>query len=222
MVNVVGVLGSKHDKHMALPVRQVSPIRKMKTYTAIVGRQLESNCMNNQVSQTTLHHLESAKVPSVPLPSTGGSTVDLSVLPGISVVYAYPRTSPADGPSIEGWDEIPGARGCTLQTAEFSTQYSRILESGANRIFGLSTQSTAYQAEMKDRLHVPFDILSDQELKLAGALNLPTFTAGGMTLLTRLTLVLCNGTIDRVFFPISVPKDNPSEVCAYIAARKNR
>ena len=135
-------------------------------------------------------HLPGSRAPPLPLPATDGSTVDLSALPGRVVVYAYPRTGPPDGANPEGWDAIPGARGCTPQSCAFRDHFADLRGLGVSRLFGLSTQGTAYQREAAERLHLPFPLLSDERLDLARAMRLPTFEAGGMVLLKRLTLVL--------------------------------
>lgn len=168
------------------------------------------------------HRLSGFAFPSVSLPSTNGSLVDISALDGLSVVYAYPRTSPPDAPPIDGWDQIQGARGCTPQTREFAAHYDAIRDAGAERVFGLSTQENAYQAEMKERLHVPFEILSDAGLELADALGLPTFKAGGMTLLTRLTMFIQDGRIEKVLYPVEIPAQNPADVLAYLRRRRSQ
>tara|TARA_B100000767_G_scaffold266799_1_gene284693 strand:- start:105 stop:680 length:576 start_codon:yes stop_codon:yes gene_type:complete len=160
--------------------------------------------------------MQSRLVPSILVPSTDGTFVNLSKCDGLSVVYAYPRTSPINELLLDGWDNIPGAKGCTLQSREFSSQYRKIIEAGAHRIFGLSTQDTGYQDEMRNRLHLPYHILSDFELKLTTALNLPTFKAGGMTLLSRLTLIINNGKIQHIFYPIKDASANPREVLQYL------
>ena len=173
----------------------------------------------NQASEAAIvHRLRGSTVPRVSLGATDGAQVDLSELQGVSVIYAYPRTSPPDAAPIEGWDQIPGARGCTPQTKEFAAHYEEILAAGAARVFGLSTQDTNYQAEMKARLHVPFEILSDAELRLAQALDLPTFEAGGMVLLTRLTLILRDNVIEHVLYPVKAPAENPADVLAYLGS----
>src|SRR3712207_976922 len=135
-------------------------------------------------------HLPDSRVPSVPLAATDGSTMDLPVLPGRAVVYASPRTSAPDGPAVEGWDMIPGARGCTPQSCAFRDHFAELNALGVSHLFGLSTQDTAYQREAAERLRLPFPLLSDERLHLARAMRLPTFEVGGMVLLKRLTLVL--------------------------------
>lgn len=116
------------------------------------------------MQQHIVDHLFGMQLPSVMLAATDGSIVNLSAGDGVTVVYAYPRTSPPDQPPIEGWYQIPGARGCTSQSKEFAVHYDDIIAAGAKRVFGLSTQDTAYQSEMKVRLHLPFEILSDADL----------------------------------------------------------
>lgn len=168
-------------------------------------------------SDKTIDNLTGQKVPNVHLSATDGTNVELGTLDGVTVVYAYPRTSPPGQPPIEGWDQIPGARGCTPQTKGFAEHHDAIIEAGASRVFGLSTQSSQYQKELVDRLSLPFSVLSDEELKLADALRLPRFEAGGMTLLTRTTLVLENGIVRKVFFPVENPAENAAEVVAYLS-----
>jgi peroxiredoxin len=164
-------------------------------------------------------HLIGMRVPSVPLPATDGTAVDLSLLPGLVVVYAYPRTGIPGVEIPAGWDLIPGARGCTPQSCAFRDHFAELKAVGVNRLFGLSTQDTAYQSEVAERLHLPFPILSDAHLGLTRAMRLPTFETSGMTLLKRLTLVINDGKIDHIFYPIFPPDQNASEVLAWLAAR---
>ena len=163
--------------------------------------------------------LTGLRIPSVPLPATDGKTVDLSALPGLVVVYAYPRTGIPDVENPEGWDMIPGARGCTPQSCSFRDHFGELRALGVGHLFGLSTQDSAYQAEAASRLHLPFAILSDEHLALAGALNLPTFKTSGMTLLKRLTLLIRDGMIEHVFYPVFPPDRNASEVLAWLTTR---
>ena len=156
------------------------------------------------------------RLPSIPLPATDGKNVDLSKLAGMGVVYAYPRTSPPDAAPIEGWDLIPGARGCTPQSCAFRDHYAELKQAGGAFLFGLSTQDTAYQAEAATRLHLPFPLLSDAPLKLAKAIGLSTFEAGGMTLLERRTLIVKDGVIIHVMSPVVEPAKNVEEVLAYL------
>lgn len=165
-------------------------------------------------------HLTGMRLPSIMLPATDGTDVDLSQ-GGLTVVYAYPRTSPATGGAIEGWDAIPGARGCTPQSCAFRDHFEELKKIGVERLFGLSTQDTEYQREAADRLHLPFPLLSDSHLGLAQALNLPVFQAGGMTLLKRLTLIIADGHIEHIFYPVFPPDRNASDVISWIVSRKS-
>jgi len=162
-------------------------------------------------------HLVGQRVASLGLPATDGSTVDLSVLPGRVVVYAYPRTGVPDKPNPDGWDAIPGARGCTPQSCEFRDHFAELRGLGVTAVFGLSTQDRAYQREAADRLHLPFPLLSDENLAFARGMSLPTFVAAGMTLLKRLTMVLHNGIIQHVFYPVFPPDRNAADVVAWLS-----
>jgi peroxiredoxin len=167
-------------------------------------------------------HLHGMRLPSVPLTSTSGDTVDLSSLSGVTVVYCYPMTGRPDRELPRGWDEIPGARGCTPQSCSFRDHYSELRDLGA-RVFGLSTQSTGYQQEAVGRLQLPFELLSDERLAFAAALGLPTFEVDGTTLLKRLTLIIEGGRIEKVFYPVFPPGKNAEEVLAWLRqAREDR
>ena len=161
-------------------------------------------------------HLTGMSLPELALPATNGQAVDLSVLPGRTVVYAYPRSGRPGEPSlVEGWDLIPGARGCTPEACGFRDHHAELRAAGAN-VFGLSTQDTAYQRELADRLHLPFAILSDAELELTRALRLPTFEVAGQRLLRRLTLVITGGVVEHVFYPVFPPDTHAGEVLAWL------
>ena len=163
-------------------------------------------------------HLTGMAMPAVALPATTGETVRLDRLgPGRSVVYAYPRTGRPDEALPEGWDAIPGARGCTPQACAFRDHMAELEALGA-RVYGLSTQDTAYQREMAGRLHLPFPVLSDERLELTAALRLPTMDVDGMTLIRRLTLIVTDGTIEHVFYPVFPPDAAAGEVIAWLAA----
>ena len=165
-------------------------------------------------------HLTGLRLPSVPLVATDGSTVDLSKLAGRTVVYIYPRTGVPGQPSPEGWDAIPGARGCTPQSCAFRDHFAELKRLGVDRLYGLSTQDTEYQSEAVNRLHLPFPILSDCNLALTRAIKLPTFTVAGMNLLKRVALVIENGTIIKVFYPVFPPDKNAEEVMAWLRASR--
>jgi peroxiredoxin len=119
-------------------------------------------------------------------------------------------------PLPEGWNEIPGARGCTPQSCGFRDHFGELKRLGVARVFGLSTQDTAYQREAVERLHLPFPVLSDERLALAGALDLPTFTTSGMTLLKRMALIIDHGVISKAFYPVFPPDKNAEEVIAWL------
>ncbi|HEY4441338.1 MAG TPA: peroxiredoxin [Candidatus Elarobacter sp.] len=159
-------------------------------------------------------HLAGTRIPSVPLVATDGTHVDLSAVPGLVVVFAYPRTGRPNEPSlVEDWDQIPGARGCTPHTSGFRDHYDEFVDLGA-RVFGLSTQDTAYQREMVERVHVPFPVLSDEALGLTRALRLPTMEVAGHTLIKRLAWIARDGVIERVFYPVFPPDRNAEDVLA--------
>jgi len=162
-------------------------------------------------------HLKGLKLPDLALPATSGAPVNLSSLKGRTVVYIYPRTGVPGVDPPEGWDMIPGARGCTPQSCGFRDHAGELKRLGVAQLFGLSTQDTPYQQEAAARLHLPFPLLSDEMLALTKALNLPTFTAAGMTLLKRMALVIDDGTIMQVFYPVFPPDKNAEEVTAWIA-----
>jgi peroxiredoxin len=161
-------------------------------------------------------HLRGMAVPDLELPSTSNRQVNLSKIsaPRI-VVYCYPMTGQPGTPLPAGWDDIPGARGCTPETCGFRDHHKDLATLHAE-VFGLSTQSTAYQQEMVKRLEVPFEVLSDEHRVFARALRLPTFTVEGMTLLKRLTLILRNNRIEHVFYPVFPPDTHADEVIAWL------
>jgi peroxiredoxin len=161
-------------------------------------------------------HLAGMRLPSLVLAATDGSNVDLSKLSGRTVVYVYPRTGVPGQPLPEGWNEIPGARGCTPQSCGFRDHFGELKRLGVVRVFGLSTQDTAYQREAVERLHLPFPVLSDERLALARALDLPTFTTSGMTLLKRMALIIDHGVISKAFYPVFPPDKNAEEVIAWL------
>jgi len=159
------------------------------------------------------------RLPDIELAATSGALVNLAQLGGLTVVYAYPRTSAPDGTAIPGWSEIPGAKGCTPQSCGFRDHFADLHDAGATHVFGLSTQTTDYQMEAVTRLHLPFPLLSDAELTFQGALDLPVFRAGGLTLLHRITLIIFDGVIEKVFQPIHDPAANATEVLKYLTNR---
>jgi len=164
-------------------------------------------------------HLTGMAVPPISLVATNDTSVTLSALPGRSVVFAYPRTGePGKIALVDDWDMIPGARGCTPQTCAFRDLFAELKAAGAAQVFGLSTQSNAYQIEMASRLHLPFPVLSDARLELTQALRLPTMEVAGLTLLKRLALVIDDGRISHVFYPVFPPDRNAGDVLDWLRA----
>jgi peroxiredoxin len=161
-------------------------------------------------------HLAGLRMPHVRLPSTAGRSVDLGALTATrTVVYCYPRTGVPGAPLPDGWDQIPGARGCTPQTCGFRDHHHELAALGVD-VFGLSTQTTNYQREMTERLHLPFEVLSDSEFQLCDALRLPTFEVDGMRLVKRLTLVVRAGVIETVFYPVFPPNESAEQVVGWL------
>jgi peroxiredoxin len=159
-------------------------------------------------------------LPSVPLRSTDGGVVDLAQCSGRTVVFAYPRTGRAEEPESPEWNAIPGARGCTPQTCGFRDLYAD-LRAHADAIFGLSTQTTAYQREAVGRLHLPFALLSDSGLVFTRTLRLPTFDftpyeSQNPVHLKRIALVLQDGRIAKVFYPVFPPDRNAADVLSWL------
>jgi peroxiredoxin len=165
-------------------------------------------------------HLGGMKVPDLALPATEGAPVNLSKLKGRTVIYIYPRTGVPGVDPPDGWDQIPGARGCTPQSCSFRDHFGELTRLGVAQLYGLSTQDTVYQREAATRLHLSFPILSDEKLALTKALKLPTFTAAGMTLLKRMALVIDDGTISKAFYPVFPPDKNAADVIAWIQASR--
>lgn len=161
-------------------------------------------------------HLKGMALPDLELPSTGNRRVNLSKVSAARIViYAYPMTGRPDRQLPQGWDDIPGARGCTPETCGFRDHHKDLAKLHAD-VFGISTQDTPYQQEMVKRLEVPFEVLSDEQMVFARALKLPTFTVEGMTLLKRLTIVARNGRIEHVFYPVFPPDKHAEEVIAWL------
>ena len=165
-------------------------------------------------------HLGGGKLPSVPLPATDGSMVDLSKLAGRTVVYIYPRTGVPGQPPADGWDAIPGARGCTPQSCSFRDHFAELRELGVGQLYGLSTQDIGYQSEAVERLNLPFAILSDRNLALTRAIELPTFEVAGMTLLKRMVLIIDTGVISKVFYPVFPPDKSAEEMIAWLQSSR--
>jgi len=162
-------------------------------------------------------HLVGLAIPKVSLRATDDTMVTLSALQGRTVVFGYPRTGePGKVALVEDWDMIPGARGCTPQTCSFRDLFGELKAAGASQVFGLSTQSNAYQIEMASRLHLPFPVLSDEKLELTHALDLPTMEVAGLTMIKRLALIVDDARITHVFYPVFPPDRNAADVLAWL------
>jgi peroxiredoxin len=163
-------------------------------------------------------HLVGMRLPDIALSATAGPDINLAQQKGRVVVYLYPRTGNPNAGVPNGWDAIPGARGCTPQSCSFRDHCHELQELGVTQLFGLSTQTTEYQREAALRLHLPFPVLSDAELKLTRAMNLPTFVFNGMTLIKRMAWVVDDGIITKLFYPVFPPDRNAEHVVAYLRA----
>ena len=172
------------------------------------------------VDDGACNHLPGMRVLSIDLMSTANRRVNLAeVGKERTVVYCYPRTGRPDRDPPAGWNEIPGARGCTPESCGFRDHFKELQALGA-RVFGLSTQTTEYQQEMVARLHLPFEVLSDSKLALTKALRLPAFQFESMTLIKRLTLILFAGGIEKVFYPVFPPDKHAEEVIAWLSRNR--
>jgi len=165
-------------------------------------------------------HLAGLRLPVLTLQATDGTQVDLARLAGRTVLYIYPRTGRPGVALPVGWDAIPGARGCTPQSCSFRDHFAELKALSVAHLFGLSTQDTDYQREAVDRLHLPFPILSDADLRLTNTLGLPTFEVAGMTLLKRMVLVIDDGVIAKVFYPVFPPDESAAVVVGWLRASR--
>ncbi|OCK77326.1 hypothetical protein K432DRAFT_358807 [Lepidopterella palustris CBS 459.81] len=161
-------------------------------------------------------HLSNSKVPSLALPSTSGNTIDLSSLPGLTILFCYPRTGAPNENIPDSWNAIPGARGCTPQACAFRDETERLRKLGVSHLYGLSTQDTGYQLEAKGRLHLLYDILSDERLEFVNALRLPTFEWQNRQLVKRLAIAIDSGTIVKVWYPVFPPDKNAEDVVKWL------
>jgi peroxiredoxin len=164
-------------------------------------------------------HLNGLRLPDITLLSTAGTMVNLAALPGRTVLYCYPRTGQSGQPVPAGWDLIPGARGCTPQSCAFRDHYQELQQLHCD-VYGLSTQNSDYQREAVARLHLPFSLLSDVDLALTKALRLPTFTFENMILIKRVTLIIEDGQIIKVIYPVFPPDQNAAEVIAWLSSHQ--
>jgi peroxiredoxin len=164
-------------------------------------------------------HLPGLTLPALSLRATTGATIDLAEVgaEGTTVLFVYPRTGRPGEQLPTDWDLIPGARGCTPQSCAFRDLHGEFAERGVE-VVGLSAQSPEDQTEFAERVHLQFPVLSDPSLRLAAALNLPTFSVDGMTLYKRVTLVIRDGEIVRAFYPVFPPDRNATDVLAWLTS----
>lgn len=167
-------------------------------------------------------HLPGVRVPAVSIDDSGGERIDLAALgPGRTVIYLYPLTGRPDADIPAGWNDIPGARGCTPQSCGFRDHYTELRAAGVDRLFGLSSQTTRYQHEVVTRLRLPFTMLSDPDFRVADALSLPTFDFDGTRLYKRLTLVIRDGVIEHVFYPVFPPDRHAAELLRWLHEKES-
>jgi peroxiredoxin len=174
------------------------------------------------VDDGAARHLTSLTLPDVTVAATDGSQVKLARLSGCTVVYIYPRTGRPGQALPTGWNAIPGARGCTPQSCSFRDHFDELKSLGVRQVYGLSTQDSDYQREVVERLHLPFAILSDAGFALQRALRLPTFEVDGMVLLKRMALVIDDGRITKVFYPVFPPDRSAAEVIDWLRANNKQ
>lgn len=163
-------------------------------------------------------HLAGVMLPGVVLPASDGGTVDLSRLEGRVVLYIYPATGKPGVKLPEGWDALPGARGCTPQSCSFRDHHAELRALGVESVYGISAQPVADQAEAAERLHLPFPLLSDEAGDLRKALDLPWFNLAGTLYLKRMALIVEDGRISKVFYPVFPPDRNAADVVAFLSA----
>ncbi|MEF2071939.1 peroxiredoxin [Consotaella aegiceratis] len=164
-------------------------------------------------------HLYGMRLPAVDLPATNGAMVNPARLGGVAVLYAYPLTGRPGSPLPGGWNDIPGARGCTPQACSFRKRFADLKALGMDHLFGVSTQTTPYQKEAVERLDLPFPLLSDAGGALQEMLDLPTFEADDEVLLKRLTMIAVDGRIAKVFYPVFPPDKNADDVATWLRLR---
>ena len=164
-------------------------------------------------------HLLGKSLPNVVLLSTSGKQVNVSHIQGQVVFYCYPMTGQPGVKLPESWDLIPGARGCTPQSCSFRDHYQE-LQAFSTQVYGISTQDSATQTEAVERLHLPFELLSDADLKLTNALQLPTFDVENKRLIKRITLIIQERKIVKVFYPVFPPAQNAGDVIKWLKLEK--
>jgi len=166
------------------------------------------------------NHLTGLYLPDIQLNATNGKFIQLGQLQGRYVIYIYPMTGQPNIALPDGWDSIPGARGCTPQSCGFR-DHANELAILNTKILGLSSQTTEYQLEAKNRLHLPFELLSDASLELKKSLKLPTFYVGNLELYKRLTMIIENNRIIKTFYPVFPPDKNVDDVIEWLKTSAN-
>jgi peroxiredoxin len=163
-------------------------------------------------------HLTGTRIPTIVLDSVSGEKIDLGSLKGKTVVFFYPMHGHPDAPPMVGWNDIPGARGCTPQACAFRDGYAK-LEALGVRVFGISSQPLTEQKEASVRLKLPYELLNDSQFRLTAALKLPTFQYADKTYIKRITIICGNGVIKKTFYPVFPPDKNIDDVIAWLAHR---
>jgi peroxiredoxin/DNA-binding transcriptional MerR regulator len=176
----------------------------------------EAPQLSENVAPTPIDQVVGRSIPPVVVAATDRSAVNLADLPDRALVFIYPLTGRPGTDMPVGWDTIPGAKGCTVEACGFRDRHRDLLKAGAGAVYGLSTQPTDYQRELAGRLGLPFPLLSDQELELAGPLALPTIEAGGQVLYGRATLLVEKGKVGHAWTSIPKPADHAAEVVAWL------
>jgi peroxiredoxin len=159
-------------------------------------------------------HLSGMTLPPLALTVAGqGGSFDLreAATLGTLVAFVYPRTGTPGQPLVPGWDDIPGARGCTPQSCAFRERHFALAGLGAI-VVGVSAMDPREQAGFAEREQLPYALLNDGPLALRDQLGLPTFEVCGTTLYKRLTFVARAGRIEKVFYPVFPPDGNAAEV----------
>jgi peroxiredoxin len=170
------------------------------------------------VDDGAMTHLAGKRLPAVALAATDGTVVCLNEMPERVVVYGYPMTGQPGVALPDGWDQVPGARGCTPQSCAFRDHHAELIAAGAAGTFGISTQESAYQREAVERLHLPFPVLCDENLEFATAAGLPVMEVDGKTLLKRFAMVVDDGVVTKVFYPVFPPDRNAGDVLEWLVA----
>ena len=165
-------------------------------------------------------HLLGLQLPDIELGVTPGTSINLSSLPNNTILFFYPMTGRPGVSLPNGWDEIPGARGCTPQACAFRDHHTELTSLGFH-VFGVSTQNSSYQNEVKDRLHLPYEMISDSKLKLKKAMTLPTFAIDNREFYKRFTMVVINSRIYKTFYPVFPPNKHAENILAWLHNEKN-